>query len=209
VRALKPLLVFALWVGAFVFAVGALLKVFFVDVIVVGHDGMAPTMLAGEQVLLWRDATPGFGDITVCAHPARPSELVFGRVVGRAGQTLKTTRGRLEINGDSPDADLQHVVRYVVSNTGRREDVRLVEEMLAGESHLALLPMDWALELRDTTVEEGRLYLLGDNRAYRGFDSRTFGTVLASSCLGTLFMRMKPADDGGAGFEHRALQILD
>jgi signal peptidase I len=209
VRALKPLLVFALWVGGFVLAVGALLEVFFVDVIIVGHDGMAPTMLAGEQVLLWRDAAPGFGDVTVCQHPRRPNELVFGRVVGRAGQKLGAFRGTLQINGESPDADMLGTVRYVVSNTGRREDVHLVEESLAGASHLSLWRSDMAIEIPETTVESGRLYLLGDNRAYRGFDSRSFGTVLEDTCRGVVFMRWRPADDGGAGFEHRPLQILD
>jgi signal peptidase I len=209
VRALKPLLVFALWVGGFALAVGALLKAFFVDVVVIGHDGMAPTMLAGEQVLLWRDAEPGFGDLTVCQHPRRPNELVFGRVLGRPGQTLTTFRGGLQINGEGPDADTLGEVRYIVSSTGRRDELRLVEESLAGSSHLALVQEDVGLEIPETTVEPGRLYLLGDNRAYRGFDSRTFGTVLASTCRGVAFMRWQPVDDGGAGFGHRRLQILD
>ncbi|MCZ7679215.1 MAG: hypothetical protein M5U28_10860 [Sandaracinaceae bacterium] len=48
----------------------------------------------------------------------------------------------------------------------------------------------------------GGLYILNDNRTYVGEDSRTFGEVTPSTCVGRVFMRLtaapSPAEIGNA-----------
>jgi hypothetical protein len=41
------------------------------------------------------------------------------------------------------------------------------------------------------------VYLLGDNRRERSFDSREFGEVDPETCLGQVFMIWQPAPDRG------------
>jgi signal peptidase I len=53
-------------------AIAGVLRAFFVTPVMISDDGMAPTLLAGETVLMWnsKGATPEFGDLLVCRHPA-------------------------------------------------------------------------------------------------------------------------------------------
>ena len=54
-----------LWLAVPAAIAAGILRVFFVDVVTVGHNGMAPTLLLGDQVLVWRDAQVNHGDIVV------------------------------------------------------------------------------------------------------------------------------------------------
>ncbi|MBC7173651.1 MAG: hypothetical protein H5U40_14520, partial [Polyangiaceae bacterium] len=144
---LKSLFSLALWVAAIALTAGAVLKLFFIDVIVLGHDAMAPTLTVREQAFSWRGAEPDLGDIAVCANPSRPAELVIGRVVGRPGHVVSSSRGRLTINGRAVDTDILGSTRHSVSTTGRIADVQRVVETLAGRQHEAFYPEGLALEI--------------------------------------------------------------
>ncbi len=206
---LKTLFSFAMWIVAIALTVGAVLKLFFVDVIVLGHDAMAPTITVGEQVFLWRGAKPELADIAVCANPARPAELVVGRVLGTPGQSVKTEPRRgLVINRDRVETDIEEETRYSVTTNGRVATVHRVVETFAGRDYTTFYPASLALEFRPVEVEPGRLFLLGDNRAFFGHDSRSFGTVDAATCRGTVFMRFRPTDASAATFAHGYFDLL-
>jgi signal peptidase I len=80
-------------------AIAVVLKVFFVDILLVPHNGMAPTLLYGERVLLWRNAHVDMGDVVVCEHPARPEASVLGRAIAFAGHTVASDdRGSLLVD---------------------------------------------------------------------------------------------------------------
>src|SRR4051812_34835095 len=73
-------------------AIAGVLKLFFVDVYTVPHNGMAPTIVAGDQVLVWRDANADLANIMLCEHPSKPNELVIGRALAFAGHTISADR---------------------------------------------------------------------------------------------------------------------
>lgn len=205
---LKSIFSFLLWVLTLLLLVAAVLKLFFVDVIVLGHDAMAPTLTINEQAFVWRNAEPEFGDIVVCGHPKHPGELVVGRVLGREGHKLKSERGALSISGEKLQPDFRDEVRFRVSMSGREHELRRATEAVAGSTHEALYAADRDFELRETEVEPGRLFLLGDNRAYSGHDSRSYGTVDADTCQGVVFMRFRTTPEGESKFGHGFLDLL-
>ena len=203
---LKFLFRAALVVGAILLVVGGALRIFFVTPVMVAHNGMAPTMLAGEQVLLWKNATPDLGDIAVCANA---SEVVLGRVVATEGMEVSTVHDQLTISGTRPDVDTRETIEFYNADNGRTEAMTLGIEKFGNTSHQVFHRERIPVRIRPITVPPGTLYLLGDNRNDAEHDSRSFGPVSATSCIGTVFMRWEPIDDRGANLEHGWLDILD
>jgi hypothetical protein len=62
--------------------------------------------------------------------------------------------------------------------------------------------------MRTYHVEKG-IYLLGDNRSETQFDSRAFGEVNPETCLGQVFMRLRPAPSRGDELEHGYLDVIE
>ncbi|QQR91738.1 MAG: hypothetical protein IPJ88_08540 [Myxococcales bacterium] len=67
-----------LWIVGPAIVVLAVLRIFFVDLGIIGHNGMAPTLIAGDQVAVWRNAKLERGDVAMCLHPRKPGELWLG-----------------------------------------------------------------------------------------------------------------------------------
>lgn len=74
-----------------------------------------------------------------------------------------------------------------------------------GHDHAFFLDRDGSFSLRSYRVEKG-VYLLGDNRSERSFDSREFGEVDPATCLGQVFMIWMPAPSRGDDVEHHMLE---
>lgn len=200
----------ALWLGALVLVVVGVLRLFFLDLVEVGHDGMAPTMIAGETVLMWRGVDePEMGDLLVCHHPTATGQMVIGRVVGKAGMTLRDVRGALEISGSVPDRDVLEMERFFDQTTNQEGDYRRSLVKLGNTDHFVYERERFVFRLRETRVEPNRVFLMADNRAAVQLDSRTFGTVPVSSCLGTLFMRFRPAQTRSADLGNGWFDFLD
>jgi signal peptidase I len=203
----KPALKFVAWFAAIVFVIGLILRLTKVEIMVVGHNGMAPTVEAGEMVLIWRGTDFLLGDIAVCQKPDS-SDLVMGRVVGTPGSHVRTQRGQLEVNGTVPDVDWQGELTFRDTLNDRTDTVRVGLEELSNHTHGIFLRGSQEFSLRDYDVEEGRLFLLGDNRHHPADDSRNFGTVEVATCMGTVFMRVKPADEQVNDLGHGYFDIL-
>ena len=182
-----------------------ILRAFFVTPVNITHNGMAPTLLAGEQAYMWRGGTPELGAIVLCTHPST-GEAVIGRVVGIPGVTIATEREQLTVDGRTLDIDYLESITFQNSDTGRQENVQLAEITMGNTTHDAMFRDNYRLRITPVSVSGTQRFLMGDNRADDQHDSRAFGTVDANTCLGTLFMRGEPRS--AVGIDHGWLDLL-
>ena len=185
--------------------IGAVLNTWYVDIVEVGHNGMAPTLIAGDTVLVWRNAAIDHGDVVLCHDPRNPAGWVLGRVLGRNGTALAVVRGQLTIEGRVLPTDYRDDVDFVDRADGNRVRMLLAWEHLGNDDHMTFARSEHVVRMRPTGDYDG-LYLIGDNRTYGGQDSRTFGPVSETSCQGEVFLRIwaspdTPAEIGNHDFE--------
>lgn len=181
---------------------GGVLYAFFVKVVEVGHNAMAPTMILGDRVLVWNSQDFELGEVVLCPHPQQPGRYVMGRVVGRPGQIVSFERGSLTINGQTPATDVRGLVDFFDAESGRTERMRMALEDILDHDHRIFWREGSEARMRRAHRVSGGLYILNDNRTYVGEDSRTFGEVTPSTCVGRVFMRLtaapSPAEIGNA-----------
>ncbi len=189
---LKGVFKLVLGLAVLVGATAAVVRLLFLEVAVIPHDGMAPNMETGDEVLIWVDAEPELGDLVICDHPTR-AEFIIGRVIALGGSEVRADRGNLEIDGSVTDVDWEATETFVDAG-GRTFRVNRGTETLGGFGHAIYQREGYTLQLPVTRVQGGRLYLLSDNRSYASRDSRTYGAIDPSTCLGTLFMRWRPSE---------------
>jgi signal peptidase I len=138
-----------------------LLAVYVVEPVTIGSDSMAPTLVAGQRVVLdkltlhLRD--PKRGDL-VAFHAPGNGTLTLKRVVGLPGDTVAIRDGVLYVNGSAPPEP------YV-----RHADV---DSVYYGP----------------TQVPAATVFVLGDNRG-NSIDSRAFGPVAQSHLVGRVLWR--------------------
>src|SRR5262245_12692468 len=107
-RALGSLIRLLFTLASLLALVALVFKPFFVDIIMVPHNGMAPTLLYGERVLVWRGAKADMADVMVCEHPAKPEASVLARAVAFAGHTVSgDDRGNLLVDSDRASIEYQ------------------------------------------------------------------------------------------------------
>lgn len=187
----------------------AVLRAFFVDVVTVAHNGMAPTMLLGDRVLVWRGAHVDRNDIVLCRHASQPDRWVIGRVAALPGESLSVERGQLLVDRSRVARDIQGQGHFTDAETGRGYPVMWgIEEFSDYQEHRFFERTDRAFTMRDQ-ANVGGVFLLGDNRAHIGEDSRTFGVVNPASCRGQVFMRLTAAEGMPEGIPHANLDLLD
>lgn len=203
---------FVLWVVAILALVAGILRATKIDEIAVSDDRMAPTILAGDRVLLWRGATVEQGDIVVCANPVRPGEFVMGRVIATPGMQIGGDRRGLLVNGRPFDRDLRGQTRFVDQLAHGPVNVRWGTRVSYTEAHEFMVRENYTFTIRPVRIPAGRAFLLSDYESMPGLDSRTFGPVEISTCLGEVFMRLAPSPNGSTGeapFDHGYLDVLD
>lgn len=187
---------------------GGVLYGFFVNIVDVGHNAMAPTMILGDRVLVWRTQELALGDVALCRHPQQAGTYVMGRVVGRPGHLVSFERGHLLINGEAPDTDTRGVVEFEDRELGRRERMSYaIEDILDHDHAIFWRERGTPRMTRPHRVGTG-LFLLNDNRTYPTEDSRTFGEVDPSACVGKVFMRLTAAPSP-AEIGNGALDIIE
>lgn len=182
----------ASWIGAAVIVVLLVLKVGFFDVAEMGHNGMAPTLLRGERVVIRKRAQPEVNAIMVCRHPTEDGWVV-ARVAATEGQTVSSFGDALEIDGDPVPFEKRGVTEFYNEDNDLEQSVIWGNETTEGSPHTVFHARDPRHQVRKTTVDPGKVYLLGDYRGYMGQDSRAYGQVDAQSCRGAIVFRLVPA----------------
>jgi len=195
------------WVGAGLIVVALVLKVFLFDVAEVGHNGMAPTLLRGERVLINKRASPEIGSIAVCRHPTEDGWVV-ARVAATGGMTIDSFGSELRIDGKLVAFDKDGKTSFHNADNDRTSTVIWGDEHFGTEPHRIFMKEDGRHLVHETEVLEGELYLLGDFRAYMGQDSRAYGVVDASTCRGTIVFRVTPADGLEGTIAHRYFELI-
>lgn len=179
------------WVGAFLIVIALVLKVFLFDMAEVGHNGMAPTLLRGERVLIRKGATPTLGSIAVCQHPTEVGWVV-ARVAATEGMTIHSFGTKLFIDGKPVEYSGGGSASFYNEDTDRTVQVTWGDEYVGTGKHQIFLGENRRHHVDKAEVPAGKLYLLGDYRGYMGQDSRAYGVVDASSCRGTIVFRLTP-----------------
>jgi signal peptidase I len=127
-------------------------------------DSMAPTLVAGDHVLVdkraYRDAAPRRGDLVVFRAP-RTGEVLLKRVVAVGGDTVGIEDGVLVVDGRRPREPYA--------------DPEAIDSVYFGP----------------VRVRAGTVFVLGDNRA-DSEDSRDFGAVPARDVIGRVQARIWP-----------------
>jgi signal peptidase I len=187
--------------------VALILKVALFDMAEVGHNGMAPTLLRGERVLINKRATPGIGSIAVCRHPTEDGWVV-GRVAATEGMTIDSFGSELRVDGKPVAFNSIGQTTFYNADNDRKSTVTWGEESFGANTHRIFVGETAQHLVHETEVPEGDLFLLGDFRAYGGQDSRAYGVVRASTCRGTIVFRVTPVDGLDAAIAHGYFQLI-
>jgi signal peptidase I len=185
-------------------------RILFVEAVAVQDNGMAPTLIYGDEVWMWKGATVDMANVVVCPHPARPEELVIGRAIAFAGHTVHTDmNGQLYIDDDRTVTGYEGSSRFY--DDTRDKEFQMKNGMISyggQHDHAFFIEQGDPFSVRRYAVEKG-VYLLGDNRSERSFDSREFGEVDPETCLGQVFMIWKPAESRDDDVNHHMLEWVE
>lgn len=195
-----------LWIGVPCAIALGVLRMWYVRTAVISHNAMAPTLLKGDQVAVWRGDVH-VGDVVLCPHPEEEGEFVIGRVIARTSLLLDTNRGRLKVGDVIPERDSQGVVEFYDEDSDTTDEMFYGIEKLGDVEHGFFEKKKVPFKLAKRRVEDG-VFLLSDNRTYSGQDSRTFGEVDPASCVGVVIMRLRPTENPGADLGHAWLDII-
>lgn len=186
-----------------------LLRLFYVDVLVVPHNGMAPTLTYGEHVLVWRRAQVDMGDIVVCEHPHKPEARVLARAVAFAGHTVGTDGvGYVLVDGERSSIDWEGELRFYDVTREKLFFMRVGSMAYQRQNrHAFVIERETDFSMRSYKVERGA-FLLGDNRSDAIDDSREFGEVDPAKCHGQVFLRLWPAPAQDDDIHHAYLAVV-
>lgn len=192
--AIQGLIRLAITLGVIGVVVSIVAKEFFVDVIEINHNGMAPNVVAGDEIAIWRGARADMLNIMVCEHPTHKGELVIGRVVAFAGHTIhRDYNGMIYVDDDRTATESDGTMLFY-DVTMKKQFEMSYGHMSYGthQDHTFFIERGTKIDLPTYAVSSG-VYLLGDNRSDRIHDSRAFGEVQPDTCLGQAFLRLKSA----------------
>lgn len=195
------------WIGAAIIVVLLLLKVLLFDVATVGHNGMAPTLVHGERVLINKRAKPVHGSIAVCQHPTEEGWVV-ARVAGTEGNVIESFREVLRLDGQPLRFEERGITEFYNEDNDLKRSVVWGNEVSGSDEHRIFLDHNRQHLVRKTHVEPGKLYLLGDYRGYMGQDSRAYGPVDAATCRGTIVFRLTPAEGLDPEISHGYFELV-
>jgi len=173
----------------------------------VGHNGMAPTLLSGERVLIYKRGKPEVGSIAVCRHPSEDGWVV-GRVAAIGGETIDSFGNKLRIGGHPIVFEQQGTMSFHNTDNDLTSTVVWGDEHFEAGPHQIFMAPDEGHRVRETEVPDGKVYLLGDHRAYLGQDSRAYGVVDASTCRGTIIFRLLAVEGLEPEIAHRNFQLI-
>lgn len=152
-------------------------------------SSMAPTLLAGDVVLVWRPGTAQAGDVVLMEEPSSEGLRHVKRMVAGQGQVVELSQGQLYVDGQRlGEADpTGGVVRWLDRDCGVHESQPVLESV--GSRQWSILPGG---EHGRETIPGDHVWLLGDHRGASS-DSRHWGPVertwLRGRVLGVIWSR--------------------
>ncbi len=149
-----------------------------------------PNLHAGDTVLVTRSSGATYGHLVRCPDPTPGRDRwMVGRVVGTSGQTFNITNERVTRSfGQEPTRSCD-TPTYAVRNpaNGIVENLRCLAEEV-GRTTPTLYGNDSAPSKRAYTVENGRVFIISDNRHFPN-DSTVLGQVNPDTCQ-TIVLRL-------------------
>ncbi len=149
-------------------------RLFFVELVIARGSSMAPTVLEGDVLIINRRASPRVGDLVIVKLGER---AVLRRILATSGTRIATVDGVLALNESALDTRMSGTFAYHDSTPEadakkeprpRRQTV-FVERLPDGRHHDALgdhvgASKPWLMELPETEVPPGHVFVLCDNR---------------------------------------------
>jgi signal peptidase I len=153
---------------------------------------IAPTLNAGDRVLVLIRGTPGFGDLVRCPDPEEPTRWVVGRIVGLGGDNVIIEDDQLTVNntrylGESACSVRKSTVIHPFS--GSELDLYCDVVTMGSGWHYRGTGAGPKQSRITAIVPDGKVYLLSDNRGMHD-DSRDFGPVEQSTCKEQIVFRL-------------------
>jgi signal peptidase I len=154
---------------------------------------VAPTLSAGDLVLVLTRGKPGFGDLVRCPDPEDSSKWVVGRITGLPGDEVEVTGHGLRVNGhayDTSDACTQPTFKVAHPDSGQEMEMQCGRVDMGGGWHYRGHSRT-AKKGNDAKkrVGEGYVFLLSDDRDLHD-DSRDFGPLPIDSCTQRIVFRL-------------------
>jgi len=185
--------------------VALVLRAFVVEAFKIPSGSMIPTLAIGDQIFvnkyvfgiripftavrLVNFGMPERGEVVVFICPVPPNEDYIKRIVGLPGDTIEVRESTLYINGaPQPRTPLGRGTFTDRDASGRWNtfDAFAFTETIGEHAHTVLQDVTMRPRASDygpTTVPEGHVFAMGDNRDH-SFDSRAWGMVPLSNILG-------------------------
>lgn len=135
---------------------------------------------------LWRWSEPQAGDVVVFRFPDNPNVFYIKRLIGRPGDRVVVTDGRIQVNGQpwklDPTASLD-LDESEEDTDSTPQFSYFVEE--GGLPHVVRFrnPIGQDGEPREWVVPEGSYFFMGDNRD-QSSDGRVWGFVPEKNLIG-------------------------
>lgn len=178
------------------FAVALLIKTFLLQAFYIPSASMEPTLVEGDRVLVEKISTR-FGE------PSRGDVVVFEKDLGGAtivepgdGGLWDDITGAFRSLFGFPTGTSQDFIKRVMAVEGDTIEGRDGRVFVNGEA----VQEDYLAEGTEistfgpTTVPEGQIFVMGDNRA-NSDDSRNFGPIDADQVIGRAFLLIWPPSD--------------
>lgn len=194
---------FLIWLIIIVGIIAGLGKLFLFDIYTTQSNSMAPTIVSGDTFLVLKHFKPSRGSVVVCRDPRDPSQKVVGRIAGLPGEKVGLDRGILYINDEPIEQSALGEFKFT-DNTKQIKNTYnflLFQEKLGGHYFKIFVdPHRLQYQTRRAqnpiVVSPGHYFLVADNRVY-GMDSRSYGQVKQSDCIGIAFFIIDPGPAAG------------
>jgi signal peptidase I len=154
---------------------------------------VAPTMNAGDTVLVLTRGTPGFGELVRCPDPDEPAKFIVGRIAGLEGDVVEIQGRNVSVNGKAYNPGQGCPPRkYTIRHPNTQAEVELecgIVEMGGGWHYRGKAKSPVAPVSTRTEVGKGMVFLLSDDIDFHD-DSRDFGAVERAKCGERIFFRL-------------------
>jgi signal peptidase I len=194
-------------------AVVLVLHVLFFDVWRVPADdplltaSVAPTLGAGDLVVITRHTWVGRGELLRCTDPDVAGRFVIARAIGRPGEHVELVDEVVSIDGTrtpSPRACDVPAVRVYDPRINDDEVLSCSMEDYGDRAFGVLREQEHPERVTKVTVEPSHWFLVSDDRHVH-LDSRDFGQIDPSTCRHVVFRIVSAA---GFGDSERRLSII-